>query len=155
MKRKTTLTAITFCMLILLTSCNPTISLSMDALDDKPGNTPLPSDNLAGTSWTLLSFNKTSLIEGTSFTLAFSDDQVSGNGGCNQFFAAYRMNEDQISIEGIGMTDMACLEPDGVMEQEFVILEILSEVERFELYEGCLQLYRGDGEALSFSPVFE
>jgi heat shock protein HslJ len=53
------------------------------------------------------------------------------------------------------MTEMACMAPEGLMEQELVLLEFLSMVERLELSEGSLVLFRGDGEALSFDPVLD
>jgi heat shock protein HslJ len=142
-------------MLIIVTSCGRTDSISTDAPDDKPADTYHSSPKLEGTSWDLYSFQKSSLIEGTSFTITFTADQATGNAGCNQFFGAYQIEKDRISFSGLGMTEMACMAPEGLMEQELVLLEFLSMVERLELSEGSLVLFRGDGEALSFDPVLD
>ena len=39
------------------------------------------------------------------------DGRVSGNGGCNQFFATATIDGDQLAFSEIGSTFMACEEP--------------------------------------------
>ena len=110
---------------------------------------------LEGTSWDLFAVRKSTIIEGTQFTLAFEGGQVNGNAGCNSFFGTYAIEGAQIGISGIGMTEMACLEPEGLMEQEQYLLEFLGEIMRYELDERQLILFRGDREALSFNAASE
>ena len=45
---------------------------------------------------------------------------------------------------------MACLDPDGVMEQETLVMDFFINAERFELEEDRLYIYRTDGETLTF-----
>jgi heat shock protein HslJ len=151
---KITLLSMAICSLVIFSRCNAVDSSSGSRPGDAPGEPINSSIDLAGTSWNLVTFGGSNLIEGTSFILRFNVDQVSGYAGCNSFIAAYRINGDQISIEGIGIRDMACLEPEGLMKQELFLLEFIATAERFEQIEGCLYLYRGDGKALSFDPVF-
>jgi heat shock protein HslJ len=47
---------------------------------------------------------------------------------------------------------MACLEPEGIMEQEQFFLQFLADDHRFELAEGQLQIVRSGGGALMFVP---
>ena len=49
------------------------------------------------------------------------------------------------------MTLMACLEPEGAMEQEQKYSSYLMEVHSFELDGDRLYLYFGDREALTFN----
>jgi heat shock protein HslJ len=150
---KIALLCITIYTLVILSSCNAVDNSSVSPPDDAPDEPINISMDIAGTSWELVTYGGSSLIERTRFTLSFDADQVTGNGGCNPFLAAYRITEDQISIEGIGIRDMACLEPEGLMEQELLLLEFIATAERFEQIQGCLYLYRGDGEVLRFDPV--
>jgi heat shock protein HslJ len=61
----------------------------------------------------------TSLIIGTEISANFGEDgQLTGNSGCNSYFAEYEADGDNISIGTSGATEMACIEPEGVMEQE-------------------------------------
>ncbi len=50
---------------------------------------------------------------------------------------------------------MACMEPEGLMEQERLLLEFLSQIERFERTADQLFLIRADGEMLSFNAAQE
>jgi heat shock protein HslJ len=50
----------------------------------------------------------------------------------------------------IGSTLMACMEPEGIMEQEQLIMSFLSDAQEYRLDDGQLQIYRLDGEALTF-----
>jgi heat shock protein HslJ len=51
------------------------------------------------------------------------------------------------------MTEMYCMEPEGVMEQESLYLEMLGNAESFELSEGQLMIFMADGETLTFVPA--
>ena len=48
--------------------------------------------------------------------------------------------------------EMACLEPEGVMEQETMFVGFLGDAQTFRLSDGGLQIVRLDGEALTFVP---
>jgi len=110
-------------------------------------------DPLDGTTWELHSIGRFSPIPGSMTTISFENGQVSGLGGCNQYGGEYQVNGGMITISELYMTEMACLSPEGVMEQEGRYLQSLGEARRFELSEGQLQLYGSDGEALTFVPA--
>jgi hypothetical protein len=46
--------------------------------------------------------------------------------------------------------EMACLEPAGVMDQETMFVGFLGDAQTFQLGDGGLQIFRSDGEALTF-----
>ena len=139
------------CLAILTASCSLAEDLSAEPPTDPVDHLMQPEFDLAGTTWDLFAYRKSSLIEDTSFTLTFNKAQVSGNAGCNQFFGAYQRDQEKIWFSDLGMTEMACMEPDGLMEQEQYLLEFLENIQRFERDTDKLFLIRGDGEALSFN----
>lgn len=109
--------------------------------------------NLEGTSWVLFAYRKTKPIETARPTLTFQDGQVSGNASCNSYGGSYEVNGDNISFGAMFMTEMYCMEPEGIMDQESVYLQMLGSAERFELSEGQLVIFMTDGETLTFTPA--
>jgi heat shock protein HslJ len=117
------------------------------------GGTPAaPSDPLAGTSWELIAYGKTSPIPGTTITASFEDGQVRGRAGCNSFSGSYQISGDTITMGALAITEMACLDPEGVMEQEQIVMGFLQDAQTFRLTGGQLEILRSDGEALTFVP---
>lgn len=109
-------------------------------------------DPLEGTSWVLISYNKSNALPGTSITLSFQDGQVRGSAGCNSYGGSYQVAEDKIEVGALAITEMACLEPEGVMDQETTFVQFMQAGERFQLQDGRLLIFRADGEALTFEP---
>ena len=114
-------------------------------------NQQAPADGpLDGTSWELYAFRKSSPIEGTEFTARFEAGQVSGSGGCNQYGGSYAVEGNRLTISELYSTEMACLEPEGLMEQEAYLLEFLGSAVTFSIDAGRLIILRPDGEVLTF-----
>jgi heat shock protein HslJ len=109
-------------------------------------------DPLDGTSWVLMAYRKTRPISGTTITATFEDGQVRGSAGCNSYGGSYQISGGTISVGAVAITEMACLEPEGVMEQELLFVEFLTDAQTFRLADGQLQTFRPDGEALTFIP---
>lgn len=126
-----------------------TILLSLAACD---GTGPTAGDPLDGTSWELMAYGKTRPIIGTTISATFEDGEVSGSAGCNTYFGSYQVRGDTLMVNEIAITEMACLEPAGAMEQELVYVEFLSDAQSFRSSDGQLQIFRSDGEALTFAP---
>lgn len=116
------------------------------------GETPTPSNPLEGTSWHLFAYRKTKPLEGTQITASFESGLVRGSAGCNSYGAPYQLDGNRISLGEIELTAMACLEPEGVMEQEAYLMDFLANVQTYRLEGEQLQLYRPDGEGLFFIP---
>ena len=108
------------------------------------------TDPLDGTSWILTSYRKTQPIDSTTITAVFQNGEIKGSAGCNSYFSEYRVRGNEIEMGVIGQTEMACLDPEGVMEQESIIMEFLRDAQEFLLTNGQLQIFRSDGEALTF-----
>ena len=145
------------CLNLLLfaasSACSTGVQSTAGPPTDPALNQPLQSSDLVGSSWNLLYFRKSAPIPGTAFTLQFTEDGIQGNAGCNHFFGSYQLSGEQISFSDMGMTEMACLDPEGLMEQEQYLLEFLGDCESYKLQEGSLILARSDGETLTFEPM--
>jgi len=109
-------------------------------------------DPLDGTSWDLFAYRKTTPIDGTLITAEFVDGMVAGSSGCNSYSGAYKVDGGTIEIGPIAMTEMACMDPGGVMDQELYYLEFLAAVSRIQFVDDQLQLFDGH-EALTFVPA--
>jgi len=132
------LIAFVLVMLLLATACNDVKSIGDDPLD--------------GTIWVLFAYRKTLPIPGTIITATFEDGEIHGSAGCNSFGGSYEILGDKITFEDVAITEMACLEPAGVLEQEQVIMKFIWDAYTYRFSEGRLQIFRSDGEALTFDP---
>ena len=110
------------------------------------------SQELSGTSWIITSYNNgreavVGVLEGTEMTATFGDDgEVSGTAGCNNYFASFEADAvaGTFSIGETGSTDMACLEPEGVMEQEQEFLAALATAATYSIQGNTLEMRTAD-----------
>jgi heat shock protein HslJ len=116
-----------------------------------PGN-PADQIDLEGTSWLLTAFNLNNPIEGSQVTMTFNEGLVTGNAGCNSYSSAYQVDGETIAFGPIVQTEMACMEPTGVMEQERDFLEILGAAQSIELADGLLTIVAENGQTLTYQP---
>ncbi len=117
------------------------------------GNEDTMSDPLDGTSWKLFAYRKSRPIPGTTITAEFENGQVQGSAGCNTFSGEYSISGGMIHFENVAITLMACLDPEGVMEQEQLIMEFIWDAQNYRLSADQLMIFRSDGEALTFVPM--
>ncbi len=100
--------------------------------------------SLAGTKWTLTGWNTgtaiSSVVIDTEISLEMRDGQVSGTAGCNHYFADYEAIDASLKFGVIASTEMYCMDPEGVMEQEVGYLEALRQIDSFEIYGDMLTL---------------
>ncbi len=107
--------------------------------------------SLEGTSWQVMSSNNgkggvTSLITGMKTSANFGEDnQLTGNSGCNSYFAEYETDGDNISIGAAGSTEMAYLEPEGVIEQEQQYLAALETAATYKIEGLNMETRTADG----------
>ena len=101
------------------------------------------SQDLAGTNWIVTGFNNghqgvVSPILDTELTLVFDTEGKLSGRVCNSYFGAYETGKGTIKISALGQTEMYCVEPEGIMEQESQFLQAL----------GTAATYRVDGNSL-------
>ncbi len=93
------------------------------------------------------------VLTGTTITIVFQPKgELSGQGGCNRYFARYQAGVDTLTIGFIGATLRACEQNLSQQEQEY--LAQLETVARWRIVEKQLRLANAQKEdILFFSPV--
>ena len=136
---KKNLVTISFLIALFLSSC---------------GILPITSKSgLNGTAWTLTSYDETVLLPGTNMTAFFDEGGVNGSASCNHYFGSINTKGDQIQIEGLGWTEMACMDPEGIMEQEQQVMNLFSQASSFSIQGRVLQITTESGEVLEFQQI--
>lgn len=91
------------------------------------------SNPLSKTSWNVTGYNNgnqavVSPLAETNLTMTFGDDgTISGNSGCNTFTGQYSLSGQNITISALASTMRACIEPEGIAEQETAFLAALGQ----------------------------
>jgi heat shock protein HslJ len=111
------------------------------------------SSDLAGTSWTVIAYNNGNeavvsvIIETEGMLTADFDSEgtLSGSGGCNSYNGSYSTDGDAIEIGPIASTERACLDPEGVMEQESLYLAALATAATYAVRGETMEMRTDDG----------
>lgn len=111
------------------------------------------SNQLSGTSWKLVSFSDNKPLPGKDMTAVFDSEEIRGSSSCNSYFGSYRIKGNQISIGNLGWTEMACMDPEGIMEQEQTIMKLLSESSSFSIQGDKMQITTSSGDILIFQQL--
>lgn len=113
--------------------------------------------SIEDTDWVLQSYgefgNLKDVLTDMEITAEFvsSEGTVEGSAGCNSYSGSYEVKDSQLSIPGpIAATEMYCMEPEGVMEQERQYLEILQAAKSYSVEDGELQINCG-GQVLIYT----
>jgi heat shock protein HslJ len=126
-------------------------AIIMTGCSTKPPAAVTPE--LSGTIWLVEDINGQGVLDMLQSTLHFKDaENVTGNGGCNNFFSIAYIDEWLISFGPIGTTRMACSE--AIMDQEQRYLNALAATGRYQYNPETDLLYFYDGNnknALRFS----
>lgn len=93
------------------------------------------------------------LIDNSHLTITLgSDGRAYGNAGCNHWFAAYKLDGDNISFEQAGSTRKMCA--PALMEQEARFLQSLPSITRWDFSPtNQLRLWPKEGKPLRLWPV--
>ncbi len=110
------------------------------------------STDLAGTSWTVTSYNNgkqavVGVLADTALTMLFGDSgQISGAGGCNNYSGSYKSDGvSSIEIGPLMSTMMACADPEGVMDQETAFLAALQAATVYTINGSTLEMRDAEG----------
>jgi heat shock protein HslJ len=132
------LTIALMALAVLLVGCSPS---------------PTDSPSLEGTQWVLVTLEGEPLLTGTAPSAEFSADQIRGSAGCNQYFGTYAVSGSDITISDVGRTEMYCMDPEGVMDQEQAFLAALASAASYRLAGARLELLDATGSViLAFEP---
>jgi heat shock protein HslJ len=115
--------------------------------DVVPGTGPDGQPPLFGTSWVLSELRGEEPLQGAEPTLAFDTENVVGQTGCNSFGGAYEARADGfIFFSDLVQTEIYCMEPEGVMEQEADYISALNQAAFFNIVDDRLELQDQAGE---------
>lgn len=114
---------------------------------------PMDPRDLVGTEWELLSVNGSPPVEGSEITIAFTEDEISGNAGCRGYRGTYRASGDDIYFPELGMTESACPGPEALILQEGDYTTSLEWATNYRISEGQLEIFTARGEILLYGPV--
>ena len=97
--------------------------------------------------------NSQAIIEDTEITVTFNSakGEVSGTAGCNTYFARYEVKGNKLSIFEMAFTEMACVSPEGVMEQEQEFLSLLASAQTFQADDTTLTIFCSVERTLYFT----
>jgi len=115
---------------------------------------------LEGTVWHLTGYNAgsaiSSLIIDTRITVTLADGQIEGSAGCNTYFASYTLDGSHIEMGPIANTEMYCMEPEGVMDQEMDYLATLAAADTYDIDRNTLTVLNAEGmRLLTYSAIGE
>ena len=117
------------------------------------GSSSANSSSLQGTRWVLVALGGESPLTGTAPSAEFSADQISGSAGCNTYFGTYAASGGEFSISDLASTEMWCMGPEGVMDQEMAFLNALNTVASYRVDTDRLELHDEAGtQILVFGP---
>ncbi len=134
--------------LVEVISQTPAAAAEQPAVGELPAGEEL---TLEGQTWLLSSYagqdgEQIEALPQTRVTITFAEGEVSGSGGCNNFFGPYEVNGSELSIGLLGSTMMACV--DDVMAQETGYLANLGAVAGYQIDGEQLHLLGADGQLL-------
>ena len=134
----------------------PDVTDAILAAVDAETQPPSAANDLAGTSWQLVSLGPVSatmpVVGESPITLQFNDDgQMAGQGGCNSYGGAYAVQDDSLQLGEINSTLIACAD-QAVTEQEQQYLAALRTAGRYTVTGDSLTIwYDGEQGALHFA----
>ncbi|MFC2029222.1 META domain-containing protein [Chloroflexota bacterium] len=106
------------------------------------------ADSLRDTAWDLTSLTGSDLIPGTKITLEFVGDEISGTAGCNHYGGTYETSGDSLTLVDLYATEMGCLEPQGILEQEATYLSALRSAAGYQIEGDRLEILDGAGKEI-------
>ena len=106
------------------------------------------SARLAGTAWTLIELNGQAPVQGRQATMRFEKDTIQGSTGCNTYGGGYAARAETLTIKEVYATEMACLEPQGLMDQEREFLAALAVIAAHRIDGDQLELLDASGTVL-------
>lgn len=106
--------------------------------------------------WVLVAYGAPERLQtvqrGSEISATFDSTQgtVSGSAGCNRYSGTYRLRGSRLSIGRLTQTEMACRQPDGVMEQEQRYLRLLAAAQSYQVVGPGLRISCSGGQVLLY-----
>jgi cell division septation protein DedD len=108
---------------------------------DTPEPTEHPGADLLDITWVLEGYladigddELTEPLPEVDLDMIFEEDfDFSGHAGCNTYSGRYVTDGTQIALQDILSTNVLCIEPEGIMEQEALYLSLLEDAEEYHI----------------------
>jgi heat shock protein HslJ len=132
---------------------------SLVRVDSKTPVVASEMGSLENRSWALESYLNlegvlTERLENSEITADFQDGQLIGNAGCNNYFASYQVDGSNLTIGSLASTEMYCMDPPALMDQEITYLAVLESAMSYQLVEDRLIILDAEGQIiLTFNPA--
>ncbi|MBN1642098.1 MAG: META domain-containing protein [Anaerolineae bacterium] len=114
----------------------------------QPSGGAAPYD-LGGSEWVLVELDGQPVLAGVEVTARFvNGNEIGGSAGCNSYGGAFRADPaaGRFATDRLAQTEMACLSPDGVMEQERAYMDALQDAAAYRVVEGRLEIQDAKGD---------
>ena len=150
MKTKIILSLISILFIFACTTANTA------SQNNKPGKVKTDiAAKLLNTSWELTEINGQEPDFGVAYsskpviTIEFKDNGMNGRSVVNGYFSSYKINGDNISFGGIGVTRMGG--PKEFMDLEYKYFNILDKVNKVELPDENTLILKSNTDTLKFT----
>lgn len=141
------LSGLALMLVVVLAGCGATEQTVAPA--PEPSATAGRPADLDGSEWILTTLKGADLLSGTNITLGFAEGHAAGFASCNAYGGPYSTADDgTLSVSMLEVTAQACLEPQGVMEQEDAYLTAFQEAAAYRVTGDQLVLQGDAGELL-------
>lgn len=122
----------------------------------KPTPIPDPAAPIKNKNWYLSKYDNGKdlvkpLIGSKAYIYLDTNNELTGNTGCNKITGRYLIDNKYISITEVNSGMMYCQTSEGVMAQEGSIVELLQYANGWRLYDDNLELLRNDKVILVFT----
>lgn len=109
---------------------------------------PTGNTSLENTEWVLSMLNGHPPLPDTMPTVTFSQGRIGGSTGCNSYSGSYETRGSSLTIKDTAVTEMYCMDPAGVMDQEQAFLSALGQVQSYRLTDGRLEMLDAAGNVI-------
>lgn len=132
------------------------IELDQLTVSDAEGKTlmvfkPAEEQSLEGNTWVLQGITQEGGVVSSwvdaEITAEFASGQLTGNAGCNRYFASYETDGDALQVGPVGRTEMACVDEERMAREE-AFLAALEAVVGYQIKMDVLTLLDSQGSPL-------
>jgi len=115
------------------------ISVPEESEEETPEEPETPPAETEGDLFQIVSFgpagSEQDVLAGTEISAIFTDTTIKGNAGCNDYSGTLSRTDDSFKVSDLIVTEKACAEAAGIMEQEQAYLAALANVGAFSWEE--------------------
>ena len=120
----------------------------VEELNKTPAASPLDGSLWSLDSHTTQEGEIVQVLSGSDITAAFAAVEMDGSAGCNNYFGSYTVDDESFYVGTLANTEMYCMQPEGVMDQESGYLAALRGADTYYVEGSQLYFFDADGNAI-------